>query len=86
MTEIKSTIREQNAAQQQGTNDTGLSSSPHQNNSSINANPRKQLRKQTSALDNIAFHLGIKKVDSEYVDDRNLFVTLLRELIVIVFC
>lgn len=82
MTEIKSTVKEQNASQQQqhGITDMVHSNSPHQNSSSMAANPMKHLKKQTSALDNIAFHLGIKKSDNDHVDDRNLFVTLLRKL------
>lgn len=80
MTEIKSTIKEQNATQQHGALDTVHSTSLHQNNSSATANAKKHLKKQTSAFDNIAFHLGIKKTDNDQVDDRNLFVTLLRKL------
>lgn len=81
MTEIKSTIKEQNATQQHGTSDMVHSNSAHQNNSSATSNSKKHLKKQTSALDNIAFHLGIKKADNDHIDDRNLFVTLLRKLI-----
>lgn len=77
MTEIKSTIKEQNATQQHGTSDMVHSNSAHQNNSSATSNSKKHLKKQTSALDNIAFHLGIKKADNDHIDDRNLFVTLL---------
>ncbi|XP_055537622.1 lysosome membrane protein 2 isoform X1 [Wyeomyia smithii] len=59
-------------------------SSSHQNTYTMNTS--KPLKKQTSALDNIAFHLGIGESDSDHVNDRNLYVTLLLlGVLVIVF-
>ncbi|XP_053682925.1 lysosome membrane protein 2-like isoform X2 [Sabethes cyaneus] len=53
---------------------TMQNNNPQQNTYAINSS--KPLKKQTSALDNIAFHLGIKDSDSDQANDRNLYVTL----------
>lgn len=87
MTELKSSNNEQNATQPQlGTGllqQSSQSNSSHQNNLSTTSNCIKPLKKQTSALDNIVFHLGIGKSDSDEADDRNLYVTLLCKLIIV---
>lgn len=88
MTELKSVNNEQNATQQQQSatgvpQQSSQSNSSHQNNSSTTSNSMKPLKKQTSALDNIAFHLGIGKSDSNQADDRNLYVTLLCKLMIV---
>ncbi|XP_058826599.1 lysosome membrane protein 2 [Topomyia yanbarensis] len=80
MTELKSNANQQQSRQ------CGTIYPAHQNvhiNNSqqsipvTTTNANKPLKKQTSALDNIAFHLGIGKSDSDLADDRNLYVTLL---------
>lgn len=93
MTEIKDGVTQQNSTTppsiyplQQLQNALQNSTSQH-NSSTVETNPKKPLKKQTSALDNIAFHLGIGKSDSDQVDDKNLCVTLLLlGVLVILFC
>ncbi|XP_055608637.1 lysosome membrane protein 2 [Uranotaenia lowii] len=78
MTELKPNA-EQNTPQANGVNPSS------QIASTIDAsrNPNKRLEKQTSALENIALHLGIAKCNSDHVDNRMFFTTLI--VLVLVF-
>lgn len=75
MTELKSAVNQQNTDSKPQQN--VQNNITKRNNGAVESNS-KIMCKRSNTLDNIAYHLGIPKSDTDEVDDeRSVYVTLL---------